>query len=113
MMAHVESTVSAGDSYLTPVKMQDFRLETGAPVYIDFKSIPYRDGDVLEWYRRIKDAEQFYETLDCTQVMMFAEEGVTHIVLEVDSIMQCPLLELDYQDEHYSVYRITNERTGN
>src|SRR5262249_57776904 len=31
---------------LIPIELQGFRLRTGAPIYIDFKSIPYRDVDV-------------------------------------------------------------------
>ena len=36
-----------------PLEMQRFRLATAAPILVDFKAIPYRDVDVLEWRRRI------------------------------------------------------------
>jgi hypothetical protein len=29
--------------------LQSFRLATGVPIFVDFKSIPYKDGEVLQW----------------------------------------------------------------
>ncbi len=50
MESYVATHHQAGELYLTPVKLQDFRLASGSPAYVDFKSIPYQDRDVLEWY---------------------------------------------------------------
>ncbi len=33
-------------SNLIAIDLQSFRLVTGAPLYVDFKSIPYRDDEV-------------------------------------------------------------------
>jgi hypothetical protein len=97
-----------GDVYLTPVKMQDFRLETGAPAYIDFKSIPYKDTDVLEWYRRVRLADRFYAKGDCDLLETLArDEGITHVVLEARlTPPNCDGIELIYQDEQYILWRI-------
>jgi len=48
IMAYVEANKQSGDVYLIPLKMQDFRLETGAPAYIEFKSIPSTTGPAAE-----------------------------------------------------------------
>ena len=108
MMAFVEETKNLGDVYLVPVKMQDFRLVTGAPIYIDFKSIPYKDTDVLEWYRRQRLAGKFYRTKDCELLEELAkEDGITHVVLpHNDPAQDCSNLLEVYQDGSYGVYMI-------
>lgn len=97
-----------GDLYLTPAKMQDFRLETGAPVFVDFKSIPYKDADVLEWYRRVRLANRFYVRGDCALLEKIAkDEGITHVVLEAGrTLPNCAGVEPIYQDSQYILWRI-------
>lgn len=109
LMTFVAQTKTRGDSYLIPTKMQDFRLTTGAPTYVDFKSIPYQDNDVLEWYRRQRLAGKFYRTQDCQLLTELAEtDGITHVVLPSgDEADACPNLNAVYQDSNYGVYRIT------
>jgi len=108
VQAYVAAHQQAGDVYLIPVKMQDFRLVAGAPVFVEFKSIPYRDPDVLEWYRREKLAERFYTNWKCDLLNRLGiEEGVTHVVLpEGSPAHSCPALQAVYQDESYSLYRL-------
>ena len=95
---------SANDTYLVPVKLENFRLEAGAPIFVDFKSIPYRDVDVLEWYRRFKLANLFYQNSDCSALETLSEIGVTHVVLPADFPVQCPTLINVYQDGSYGLY---------
>jgi hypothetical protein len=98
---------SAGETYLTPVKMQDFRLATGAPVYVDFKSIPYQDSDVLEWYRREQLADYFYKNNDCGLLDGLAQEGVTQVVIELpETALICPQLTPVYQDAAYGLFSL-------
>lgn len=110
MMAFVAATRAAGQVYLIPTKMQDFRLATGVPAYVEFKSIPYRDGEVLEWRRRIELANRFYAggSRNCSLWRRFsAEEGVSHVVLEGSSpAPRCEGLSLIYQDASYRVYAL-------
>ncbi|MEA3440872.1 MAG: DUF6798 domain-containing protein, partial [Chloroflexota bacterium] len=107
MMEFVATNNLPGETYLTPIKMQDFRLETGAPVYVDFKSIPYRDDDVLEWYRRVQIADQFYKTGDCDVLyQLSSSDGVTHAIIENDHANTCQGLSTIYQDEAYTIYEL-------
>jgi Domain of unknown function (DUF6798) len=104
---YVYARNSSGDTYLTPVKMQDFRLETGAPAYVDFKSIPYQDSDVLEWYRREQLADNFYKNKDCGLLNGLAQEGVTRVVIELqETPIACPQLMPVYQDSEYGLYAL-------
>ncbi len=104
--AYVEAHHASGQVYLTPVKLQDFRLETGSPVYVEFKSIPYQDANVLEWYRRIQLADRFYKDGNCKLLNEMASQGgVTHIVMENgDPGQNCPNLLSLYKDAYYSLY---------
>jgi hypothetical protein len=106
--AYVASHHASGQVYLTPIKLQDFRLETGSPVYIEFKSIPYQDANVLEWYRRIQLADRFYKNGDCKLLNeMATQSGVTHIVMENgDPGQNCPNLLPIYNDAYYSLYSL-------
>lgn len=107
MTAFVARSSLPGQVYLTPIKLQDFRLESGAPAYVDFKSIPYRDEDVLEWYRRVRLADEFYLNRDCTLLPQFSHEGVTHVVLPAGEFASvCPALTDVYRDGAYEVYQL-------
>jgi len=112
MMAFVTEHKTPGDVYLIPIDMQDFRLETGVPVYVEFKSIPYKDKDVLEWYRRVSTAGSLYRApskrTGCQILAQLYAEGTTHAVLPYDhTVKNCPNLEILYVDLNYQVYKIT------
>jgi hypothetical protein len=107
LMAYVQQHQDPQDVYLIPIKMQDFRLATGAPVFVDFKAIPYKDTDVLEWHRRVRLAERFYKTPDCQLLEEIASSGhVTHLVWPANERLDCPALEAVYQDEAYWLFQI-------
>ncbi len=108
LFAWVSKSKSAGDRYLVPIKMQDFRLVTGVPIFVDFKSIPYRDTDVLEWHRRIRLADKFYDDHDCALLLEFAgQEGISHFISpEADFRVACPETTRVYQDAQYSIFTI-------
>lgn len=98
--------------YLIPIKMQDFRLATGMPAYVDFKSIPYAPGDVLEWYRRIQVAEDFYRSgiRSCASLGQLAsQEGVTGVIVEQGvEPADCPGWTEVYEDDYYQVIVVEN-----
>ena len=108
LFAHVESSKSSGQLYVVPDKLQDFRLATGAPILADFKSIPYRGGEVLNWHERVRLLQWFYrDQIDCGLMADFEEYGVTHFVLDSDQLGQsCAGWNQLYNDGHYAVYAI-------
>jgi hypothetical protein len=118
VMAYIAAHPHAGAVYLAPVKMQDFRLAAGAPMYVDFKAIPYRDTDVLEWYQRIQKTNQFFKEGDCEvleEIVAQSEKTtntaggaarVTHVVLPAELYGHCPQLQPLYQDKNYGVFII-------
>ena len=108
-LAFVESQREPGQVYLIPPRLQDFRLVTGAPAMVDFKSIPYRGDQVLEWYDRLRLADLIYrdqvEQVNCERLADAAREyGVTHLVLDQDLLgLNCPGLRRLYADSSYAV----------
>ena len=108
MLDFVAANHQAGEIYLTPIKMQEFHLLAKSPQYVDFKAIPYQDGDVLEWYRRIRLADRFYKQSDCAMLRQFVtNESITHVILPQEIFDgSCPDLNPVYEDEAYGVYRL-------
>ncbi|MCS6849969.1 MAG: hypothetical protein NZ700_02230 [Gemmataceae bacterium] len=89
--------------------MSSFRLATGAPIFVDFKSIPYKDVEVLEWYRRLRWAEERYEKNDWDReetVAGLTRRGLTHIVVPRTCVLSHPAYECVYDDPYYRVYRL-------
>lgn len=46
--------------FLIPVEWESARLNAPASVYVDFKSHPYQDTEVLEWWARLSRARDIY-----------------------------------------------------
>ena len=113
IMEFVGENKTSQQVYLIPLHMQDFRLETGVPAYVEFKSIPYLDVNVLEWHRRVRLANRVYQApyqrLGCEALSELSAEGVTHVVLPYDHTVQnCPNLErLFLTFEAYEVQKLT------
>jgi hypothetical protein len=137
VLEHVARTRQPGDLYLVPAKFPKpstsrgvysntfvrppdanrpgifeiarFRLATGAPIFVDFKSIPYRDTDVLEWYRRVAAAERWFATPDWAAAGALDEitrEGITHVVAPKAVNLNSPRLTSEFDGGEYRVYRV-------
>jgi hypothetical protein len=105
--AYVKSHLRPGQLYLTPSKIYDFRLETGAPIFADFLSIPYQAAEVVKWYGRFSVANYFYQRAACDRLTFFYSRGVTHVVLPVDFPEDCAQLVEIYADRAYRLYELT------
>ena len=138
VMANVAEHRRPGDCYLVPTRVQSppksrgsysstflpksgnqtrpsifefqrFRLATGAAIYIDFKSIPYQDREVIEWWRRVNEVEQWYATPDWEKsgvIVALQQRGVSHVVIPRDSPVQAVGWEQLYHDASYTLYRL-------
>jgi hypothetical protein len=113
MLQFVAATRAPGDLYLIPPRLQEFRLAAGAPAFVDFKSIPYLDREVLEWYQRARLAGWFYrdhlEDVDCGLLTTLRDEhGVTHVVLDQNLLsLSCPAFgERLHADASFAVVRL-------
>jgi hypothetical protein len=108
-----------GDVYLVPVstptsgtagpwELQRFRLLTGAAIYVDVKSIPYKDTEVLEWNRRVEQVKHWYAANDWDGIHdELVKAGVTNVVIPTAAAPTNPTtLEREFGDGEYSLYRV-------
>jgi len=112
LFSYVNHTKTPGNVFLVPTKMQEFRLATGAPIFVDFKAIPYQDKEVLEWYRRMQRVTRFYneERAACGLLAkLHQNEEVTHLVVETDDKeIDCIFLKETYLDERYRIFEFND-----
>ncbi|MGB3515743.1 MAG: DUF6798 domain-containing protein, partial [Elainellaceae cyanobacterium] len=112
MMDFIRDSKQSGETYLIPADskiLRKFRLYTGAPIYINRKTHPYLDTEVIAWNERLEKADAFYATRGIKSCRMlrqeFLPEGVTHVVLPRETInRRCKQLKRIYKDESYGVF---------
>jgi hypothetical protein len=117
MLNYVKETTQRGDLYLVPNKnkeLRKFRLYTGAPILINFKSHPYKDVEVIEWYRRNLAAQAFYESpsdRQCDTLQKIAADyQINKVVTESKNLnVNCSFLAQLYRDDRYGVYQLKSE----
>jgi hypothetical protein len=101
-----------GDTYAVPpeFRFQDFRLAAGVPVFVDWKSHPRKDIEVVEWRERIRLARRLYggPGIECGMVPALAAiYGVTHVVVPAGKAESpCRVLEPVYTDAHFALHRV-------
>lgn len=99
-------------SNLIPVDLQRFRLMTGVPIYVDFKSVPYAPEEVLEWERRMRQVQRWQAQNDWVSAKMhleFGKEKVNHILCSNESevFIDDRFFKLKYFGEAYRTYLMT------
>ena len=109
MMDFVQQRKTSGETYLIPIALERFRLYTGAPIFVDYKSQPYEDSRLVEWQKRIDLANRFYEKgFDCRLLKELSlRYRITHAVIPAESSFPgCPFLKEIYRDRYYRVFSI-------
>lgn len=117
MMDFVKETKQPEEVYLIPPKepdLNDFRLYTGAPTFINWKSHPYKDVEFLEWYNRVQLAQEFYDNeykqdpAACSMLEDFvADYGITHVVVKrKDAVLNCDFVADTYRETKFTVFAI-------
>ena len=93
----------------TTFELARFRLKTGAATFVDFKSVPYQDGEVLEWHRRVSVVADWYAVADWDESGIadrVVAEGVTHVVVPGTLKVKSIRFEATSADPAYRVYRV-------
>ncbi len=97
------------DTRVIPPDLQRFRLATGVPIYIDFKSIPYKDVEVVEWHQRVLFAAEAQKRIargDGKVVDDLRARGITHVVVPAGQTLAGARVTKEHEHEHYRVYRL-------
>jgi hypothetical protein len=114
MMYFVRQSMAPGQVYLIPPRdnrFDEFRLFTGAPAFINWKTHPYRDFEVVEWYNRNQLARDYYtddQVGACAALKAITGKyKLTHVVADLEaSYVVCDGMQETYRDKHYAVYAI-------
>jgi hypothetical protein len=118
--AHLAADATADDTYLIPIDWLWFRVTTGVPIFIDWKSHPYAPAAVVEWYERSDLARRFYAakspaTARAALAEIRARGGVTHVITGARPgiVAELPECELVWHSGRFRIYRCVaaeNER---
>ena len=115
MLGYVRQNMQPDDLYLVPAeegRFNEFRIHSGAPTFITWKSHPYKDTEVLEWYHRVQLANNFYsgEWADACPTLqdMRQEYPLTHVIFyRKKAQLSCEFVSEVFRNAQYSVYKIT------
>jgi hypothetical protein len=117
MMDFVRANLASGQIYMIEpreAEFDNFRLYTGAPIFINWKSHPYKDSDVLEWYQRVQEADSFYKASEeagkCAILKdIMSRYGVTHaLVKKRDAGLNCGFNLAVFQSTRYTIFALAN-----
>jgi hypothetical protein len=93
-----------------PIDLQRFRLATGVPIFVDFKSIPYKDTDVIEWRHRLEIAQSIQDAMKdgrLTEALtQLRHHHITHVVTRAAVRVKHPAFAEVHEDPAYRVYRL-------
>lgn len=112
----VSESLQPGDQYLLPYKdgyFSPFRIETGAPVFVDWRLHPWGALDALKWYGRIQLVEAFYSQGNANRCNMLPDlvenYGVTDVIMPNSIDLDCPGWGSIYQDNSYHIFSQSGE----
>ncbi|MEN8241177.1 MAG: DUF6798 domain-containing protein [Chloroflexota bacterium] len=114
LYANISQHRAPNTIYLIPPRdsaLQGFRLGTGTPIFVDWKSQPWNTLEALEWYQRIAIADAFYadEAVNACKELptIVSTYQITNLLAYTDQPLNCPGLKTIYQGGDYIVYQIT------
>jgi hypothetical protein len=77
---------------------------------VDFKSIPYKDTEIIQWRNRLEQAWQLQEQLHKGHAADVLPDlrrlGITHVIVSATVSLRIKQLQLLYEDPFYRLYRI-------
>lgn len=115
LMDHAVEISKPGETYLIPpleAEFDDFRIYTGIPILANWKSHPYKDLDVLEWYHRVRVAQDFYiapldQKCGALETILAEYPQITHVVnLGKEVVLPCDFLQEDFRYLRYTLYSV-------
>ena len=111
LLDFVQEKKSQGDKILIPPELsfESFRLATGMPIFVDWKTHPYKADEVVAWYDRMHQARGFYaqgRVLSCERLGRFVQDyGITHVLVESKrNSLTCDRWGPWYQGGRYAIY---------
>jgi hypothetical protein len=109
MMTMIRDHYQTGQIVVVPLKWQEFRLETGIPIVVEYKAGPQSAPDIVEWYERVQQVDHLYAGLPYGEGCMRWEYlqyayGATHLVLPNNLPAEPDCMNLLFSNEEFSYY---------
>ena len=106
LMTFVRKNSSEKQHYFIPPEMTDFRLSTGAPVFVD--STIYHSNALPEWDKRIKIANRFFTASDTVLLDSLVRNcGITHIIAKED--FDFNESNEVYRNKRYAIFEVSEQ----
>lgn len=88
---------------------ESFRLTTGIPIYVNWKTHPYDNAEVLEWFNRLQTAKHFYtrEATSTEREDILKETNISHVVVRNDEEIAINGIKV-YEDEVFQIIERAN-----
>jgi len=107
----VARTFEHGSLYLIQPNIETFRLAAKVPILVDYKSHPYQETEIIEWFSRIEIARDFYASTGdaaCSKLRGISDKyKITHVLLGTDSSSaNCEMLANSYKDAEFAIYEV-------
>ena len=96
---------------LVPIRIEDLRMNTGIPIFIDWKHVPLKYDEVIHWNKRIKLANNFYNNQVFSNkrnalIKIIEIENISHILIEQEFVnFDC---ENFIDDKKYFLFRVSD-----
>ncbi|MGE0636677.1 MAG: hypothetical protein AB7G44_11720 [Bacteroidia bacterium] len=106
LMAFVRKNSSEEQHYLVPPELINFRLITGAPVFVD--STIFHSNALPEWDKRIKIANRFFAGSDTVLLDSLVRNcGITHIIAKEDFGFNNA--NEVYRNKRYAIFEVSEQ----
>jgi hypothetical protein len=95
-------------SLLVPPNHEDIRLNAKVPIFIDWKSHPYKANEVIEWHSRVLLAKEFYESSEIARAAQILNkinevEPIRYVITDSSRLIgDCHPI---YQNEEIQIYQ--------
>ena len=87
---------------VTPIYLEDIRLNTSTPIFVNWKFHAFKNDEIIEWYKRVKIINEFYSASNKNQQYS--------LLNEIDSIQNTShiLIDLNKQSKLYIDCKMIN-----
>ena len=118
-VSFIKTHHSPEDIYITDPSDEEFRLAAMTAQFASWKSHPYRDIEVLEWYKRVAYAKAVFNSpaalastpaIDCAALRKLLEDyKVTHLLAkETHTQSACGFLDSVFSGKDATIFRVNN-----
>ena len=102
---------------LIPTNLEHIRLNTGLPIFVDWKTVPYKNDALIKWYERIKLTNSFFISTELENQKLllkkiYDKEQISHVLVKDNNkyilLKDCEYLFKDHGYLFYNLSRCAN-----